>query len=140
MFSFAHDDDLVLDYLAKFVEGGTQNKIEQEQFIRIKKYDISKDYTFLEKLGEGAFGEVYKCENRRTGEARAVKILKRNIFTNPRVKEQFLQEFNILKKTSHPNIIRIYEIYQFSNYMYIISELCSGGSLGDFLRHVPKPS
>jgi serine/threonine protein kinase len=69
-----------------------------------------------------------------------VKVLKRNIFTNPRVKEQFLQEFQVLRRTSHPNILRVFEVYHFGGFMYIVSELCQGGTLADLLRRLPRPS
>jgi calcium-dependent protein kinase len=116
-----------------------QGRVRQEQFIRVKKSDIHRDYELHERLGAGAFGEVFRCVGRRTREERAVKVLKRNIFSNPRVKEQFLQEFTVLKRTSHPNVLRIFEIYHHDSFMYIISELCAGGTLADLLKRIPRP-
>jgi serine/threonine protein kinase len=60
--------------------------ITKEQFIRIKKSDIAKDYLLKERLGEGAFGQVFKCQSILSGAERAVKVLKRNILLDPRVK------------------------------------------------------
>jgi calcium-dependent protein kinase len=59
-------------------------------------------------MGEGSFGEVYKCIHKATNQIRAVKILKRNLLINPKIKQQFLQEFSILKKLDHPNILKIF--------------------------------
>jgi serine/threonine protein kinase len=74
-----------------------------------------------------------------TGEERAVKVLRRNIFSNPRVKEQFMQEFQVLRRASHPNILRVFEVYHFAGFMYIVTELCSGGTLSYLLRRM-RPS
>ncbi len=64
------------------------------------------------------------CHNKINGEARAVKILKKSILIDPKVKEQFSQEFSILKKLDHPNIVRIYEIYQGQQSLSLVFEVC----------------
>jgi calcium-dependent protein kinase len=39
----------------------------------------------------------------------------------------------MLKRLDHPNIIKIYEIYEDEKRFYLITELCSGGELYDEL-------
>ena len=85
-------------------------------------------------MGEGSFGRVLLCRNKINGEARAVKILKKSILIDPKVKEQFSQEFNILKKLDHPNIVRIYEIYQSQQSLSLVFEVCQGNSLATLLK------
>jgi serine/threonine protein kinase len=71
---------------------------------------------------------VYKVENKRTGEVRAAKIMKRaNISQEAHLK--LMNEIDILRKVDHPNIIKIYEAYIFENVYCIITEYCEGGSL-----------
>ena len=43
--------------------------------------------------------------------------------------QKFRNEINILSKVDHPNIIRLYEIFEDSRYISIIMELCEGGDL-----------
>ena len=43
----------------------------------------------------------------------------------------FKYEINILKKLDHPNIIKLYEIFEDSNRYYLVTELCKGGELFD---------
>ena len=38
-------------------------------------------------------------------------------------------EIDILKISQHPNIIKLYDIYENENYIYIIMEYCGGGDL-----------
>ena len=44
-------------------------------------------------------------------------------------------EINILKKLSHPNIVRIYEFYESCNCYYLINEFCSGGELFNYINN-----
>lgn len=40
-----------------------------------KKYE----YSLSNRLGQGAFAEVYKGQNKKTGETVAIKVIKRSI-------------------------------------------------------------
>jgi calcium-dependent protein kinase len=40
-----------------------------------------------------------------------------------------LNELEILQATDHPNIIQLYETYEDSLYLHLVTELCTGGSL-----------
>lgn len=41
------------------------------------------------------------------------------------------QEFEVLKETDHPNIMRIFEIIEDQGHYYVVSELMQGGELYD---------
>lgn len=45
--------------------------------------------------------------------------------------EHFQYEINILKKLDHPNILKLYEVFQDEKRYYIVTELCKGGELFD---------
>ena len=38
-------------------------------------------------------------------------------------------EIDILKMCQHPNIVKLYDIFDNSEYIYIVMEYCSGGDL-----------
>ena len=42
-----------------------------------------------------------------------------------------MHEIDILKQMDHPNIVRLFEVYQDHKRYFIITELCSGGELFD---------
>lgn len=46
-------------------------------------------------------------------------------------KMRFFYEMEIMKKLDHPNILRIFEVYQDQKRYYLITELCTGGELFD---------
>lgn len=45
--------------------------------------------------------------------------------------DKFTLEINIMTQMDHPNIIKLYEVYEDNRYIYLIMEECSGGELFD---------
>ena len=88
------------------------------------KYEISDNEK--DKLGEGTFGTVIKAKHKLTGELVAIKILRKN---NLIFNEDLKKEAIILRGLDHPNIIKIFELYDTETDFYIVQELCSGGDL-----------
>ena len=89
-------------------------------------FDIYKE---LEELGEGAYGVVKKvCLKENPDTVRAMKIIsKENVVEGQ--SQKLFDEIQILKKLEHPNIMKIYEYYDDSKNIYIVSELCDQGDL-----------
>jgi calcium-dependent protein kinase len=67
-------------------------------------------------------------KNKVTGETRACKQLAKGRIANM---EKFKLEINIMKQADHPNIIKLYEVYEDNRYIYLIMEECTGGELFD---------
>ena len=88
--------------------------------------EISEDYEFCEKIGEGAFGKVYRVVHKASGIPRAVKVLYKKDLTG---KKQLLVETESLKKLDHPNIIRLYECYESKSKLFLVQELLKGEEL-----------
>mmetsp|Transcript_81234 Transcript_81234/g.252122 ORF Transcript_81234/g.252122 Transcript_81234/m.252122 type:complete len:517 (-) Transcript_81234:119-1669(-) len=81
-----------------------------------------------EKIGEGTFGCVRKCTRRSTKAIYAVKAVSK---VNVRDADQFRQEVANMKLMDHPNIIRLYEVFEDDQKVYLVMELCTGGELFD---------
>lgn len=83
-------------------------------------------------LGKGGFGEVKKVIHKLTNNARAMKIIKRD-----NVDESFMaalnSEIKILQMLDHPNIVKLYEVYQDPKNIYMITEYLEGGELFDMI-------
>ena len=58
-----------------------------------------------------------------------VKIIKKKNFSD----EYYLSETKILNKLNHERIIKLYDVVDTQNYLFIFTELCSGGSLKDYI-------
>jgi calcium-dependent protein kinase len=97
-------------------------KLSKDQMIKISTEAITNHYVILSDLGNGSYGMVKKVKHKKSNEERAMKIVKKK-------SESSINEIEILKKISHPNIISIYEIFEDSKNYYIMSELLEGGEL-----------
>lgn len=101
--------------------------------------DINKYYEFKQVLGSGNFG-IVKLGISKLGNKQKVAI---KSVLKERVKEdlQNLQrELMILKSVDHPNIIKLYEVFEDEKYIHIVMEYCSGGELFDRLEKKGKYS
>lgn len=116
--------------------------ITQEKLIWENRGFEKNKYKRGKLLGKGAFGNVYESKNPIFDNKIAMKIIDKNkIYINDinneiqnEEKEDMKSEINILKKLSHPNIVRIFEFYETDNYFYIITEFCKEGELSNYLN------
>lgn len=59
-----------------------------------------------------------------------MKIIKKS-FLKGKEETRFLTEIEILKTMDHPNIVRLFEVYQDPKRYFIVTEQCTGGELFD---------
>jgi serine/threonine protein kinase len=90
-------------------------------------------YQILNDLGEGTFGSVKLGKHSTKGSYVAIKILEKS-----RIKEQadidrVVREIKILKEIDHPNFVKLYEIIENQERIYLIMEYASGGELFDYI-------
>src|SRR5262245_7475692 len=63
-------------------------------------------YVLIERLGEGGMGQVFKARNWKLGQTVALKLIRKDLLTNPTVVGRFRREIEATAHLSHPNIIR----------------------------------
>ncbi|XP_071870725.1 tyrosine kinase receptor Cad96Ca [Bombus fervidus] len=89
-------------------------------------------------LGEGCFGQVWKCEaldidGKSGATIVAVKTLKENATERERL--DLAQELRVMKNLDpHPNVVRLLGCCTEREPMFVILEYVSGGKLQSFLR------
>ena len=64
--------------------------------------------------------------------------MQKNVQKKIKSKTQFKTEINLLRATDHPNIIKLYDIYEDTDYIYLIMEECNGGEFFDRLAKRAK--
>ena len=90
-------------------------------------------YDIKQKLGKGKFGLVKLGINKETNDKVAVKIMNKNNMDSSDL-ELVRTEIEILKICQHPYIIKLYDIFENVDYIYIIMEYCPGGDLFSYLQ------
>ncbi|CAD8179385.1 unnamed protein product [Paramecium pentaurelia] len=109
---------------------GTQTRIKlgQDIFIHLKEGSINSHYRFDKVLGQGGFGKVWKVTHKITNLVRAIKQIKKSSILKEE-KQRMFSEMNILKNLDHPNILKLFELYQDTNNYFLVTEYLSGGEL-----------
>jgi calcium-dependent protein kinase len=105
--------------------------ITPASFIKYRKGGIDPSiYTQISKVGNGSFSEVIKVLHIPTNQLRAAKVIHKAGLTKYHLREdKVLNEVMALTSLDHPNILRIYEIFEDDLRYYIITEICNGGEL-----------
>jgi serine/threonine protein kinase len=89
-------------------------------------------------LGQGSYANVYKGRIIETNEHVAVKVIDKRLFANSYNVKNIQSEIEIMKKVDHPNIVKLFDVYQTTNNMYIITELCEDGDFYSLLQKRKK--
>jgi calcium-dependent protein kinase len=108
-------------------------KIDAKNFIKKSNNNFYNVYEKIQLLGEGAFGSVYKVRRKHMGTREIIRALKEiskdSLNESSESEEELKNEIEVLKKIDHPNIMKIFEFFEDSKYIYIISELCGEGDV-----------
>ena len=91
-------------------------------------------YEIKEVIGKGKFGVVNLGIHRKTGQQVAIKILNKENIKSIEDKELVHIEIGILKLCHHPNIVRLLDHLENTDYIYIVTEYIEGGTLGQYFK------
>ncbi|KAH9945731.1 kinase-like domain-containing protein [Amylocystis lapponica] len=95
-------------------------------------------------IGKGSSGRVRIARHSKTGEYAAVKIVSKNALNSQlslhsigdeaeRILHSIEREIVIMKLIEHPNIMRLYDVWETSTELYLILEYLEGGELFEYL-------
>ena len=116
---------------------------------------VVRNYKLTSVIGKGGYGVVYKATNLNYNIDFAVKVIfpnKAHRFSNASTMDNTQNEFihkqklemklnrtfdaevRALLKLDHPHVIRLYDFFRENDYMFLVLEYCSGGSLEDRIK------
>ena len=111
-----------------------ERKLWVDTMRRVLYYsDIYDIYSIGEVLGNGKYGEVRKCINKETGKIVAIKILNKQKM-RIRNYDMVRNEIEALKLCQHKNIVRLYDVLENVNYIFLVMEYLTGGTLRDYMK------
>lgn len=94
-------------------------------------------------LGRGATGRVLLATNQNTGQKAAVKVVSKSELQDDELNRKsgdegglpygIEREIIIMKLLNHPNVLRLYDVWETSKALYLVLEYVEGGELFDLL-------
>ncbi|KAJ4710210.1 Protein kinase PCTAIRE [Melia azedarach] len=79
------------------------------------------NYRKIRKIGEGGYGEVYKCRNLITGRLVAIKMI--TILNEIEgVPSYILREVSLLKELQHENVVGFLDVFSIENLVFLVFE------------------
>ena len=78
-------------------------------------------YIRLDKVGEGTYGVVYKCQHKETNELVALKKVRLEN-EDEGIPSTSIREISILKQLKHPNIVRLIDLIHGEKKLYLVFE------------------
>jgi serine/threonine protein kinase len=105
--------------------GSTTNYLPRHD--RIGKFEL------LERLGQGAFGTVYKARDPALDRVVALKVPRAGQLAEGQEFDRFLREARSAAQLRHPSIVPVHDVGQHDGLPYLVSDFVDGVTLADEL-------
>ena len=97
-----------------------------------------KCYEIIEEINKGCSSVVFKVQQIYSKKIFAAKVISTEIMQMKNQTSDVENEIKILRSLNHPNIIKIYDIFQMKNdkndeFKVIIEEYCSNGNMFEYI-------
>jgi eukaryotic-like serine/threonine-protein kinase len=110
-------------------------------FLNHKALNGAKKRRLVAKLYAGDLSSVYLAESEDGAERVALKVLRHVPDAGGgRLFDRFLQEYEVIARVRHPNVVRIFDLGIADDHAYIAMEYLGAGSLGDRLVDALAPA
>ncbi|XP_074039380.1 uncharacterized protein [Leptinotarsa decemlineata] len=101
--------------------------------IRVGFYDIERT------IGKGNFAVVKLAKHRITKTEVAIKIIDKSQLDASNLQKVY-REVDIMKRLDHPHIIKLYQVMETKNMIYLVSEYASQGEIFDYIAKYGRMS
>ena len=117
-----------------YFKAESQQKAWIDTLKHVVGYSNLYDYDTLEdNLGKGQFGLVKLATHIKTGKKVAIKTVHKKDMKPIEVYQQRM-EIDVLKMSQHPNIVSLIDLFENSDYYYIVLEYMQGKDLFDYIQ------
>src|SRR5664280_2317464 len=106
---------------------------------------IAGRFRIIRYIAEGGMGTVYEAEDVRLNERVALKTIRPDIASDPKVVERFKREILLSKKVTHPNVCRIHDLgvdrsETGTEFLFLTMQFLSGETLASRIKRGPIPT
>jgi serine/threonine protein kinase len=92
------------------------------------------EYKVVKELGRGAMGVVYLAIHPSLGREMAIKVMARELASDPEFLERFRREGEMAAKLRHPHIVQVFDFAQRDGLFFIAMEYLGASTLKDLLQ------
>uniref|UniRef100_A0A3P9HXM4 non-specific serine/threonine protein kinase n=1 Tax=Oryzias latipes TaxID=8090 RepID=A0A3P9HXM4_ORYLA len=93
-------------------------------------------WEIIGELGDGAFGKVFKAQNKQNGTLAAAKVIDTK---SEDELEDYMVEIDILASCDHPHIVKLLDAFYFEAKLWILIEFCAGGAVDAIMLELERP-
>ncbi|QDU31381.1 Serine/threonine-protein kinase PknB [Anatilimnocola aggregata] len=90
-------------------------------------------FQLIERVGQGAFGTVYRAYDKELDRTVAVKVPRSGRLATPEDEDRFVREARSAAKLRHPGIVAVYSVERSDRFPYLVTEFVQGVTLADAL-------
>ncbi|XP_069575206.1 STE20-like serine/threonine-protein kinase [Brachyistius frenatus] len=119
----------------KIFKLGAEKKKKQYEHVR-RDENPEEVWDIIGELGDGAFGKVFKAQNKHTGILAAAKVI--DTKTEEEL-EDYMVEIDILASCDHQNIVKLLDAFYFESKLWILIEFCAGGAVDAVMLELERP-
>jgi len=91
-------------------------------------------YQLLERLGAGGAGQVFKARHQKMYRLVALKVLHKDLLTDPESVGRFGREIQILSRLDHPNVVHAYDAGPLGATYFLAMEYVEGTDLARLVK------
>ncbi|XP_059687355.1 serine/threonine-protein kinase 10-like [Gavia stellata] len=116
--------------------GFSEKKKPPRRYEHVRRdVDPEEAWLVLGELGDGAFGKVFKAQNKVTGALAAAKVIDT---PSEEELEDYVVEIEILACCDHPNITKLLDALYWDGRLWILVEFCPGGAVDAAILELEK--
>uniref|UniRef100_A0A8C4HLH3 non-specific serine/threonine protein kinase n=1 Tax=Dicentrarchus labrax TaxID=13489 RepID=A0A8C4HLH3_DICLA len=119
----------------KIFKLGAEKKKKQYEHVR-RDENPEEVWDIIGELGDGAFGKVFKAQNKQTGILAAAKVI--DTKTEEEL-EDYMVEIDILASCDHQNIVKLLDAFYYESKLWILIEFCAGGAVDAVMLELERP-
>uniref|UniRef100_A0A8C8A101 non-specific serine/threonine protein kinase n=1 Tax=Oryzias sinensis TaxID=183150 RepID=A0A8C8A101_9TELE len=119
----------------KIFKLGAEKKKKQYEHVR-RDENPEEVWEIIGELGDGAFGKVFKAQNKQTGVLAAAKVI--DTKTEEEL-EDYMVEIDILASCDHQNIVKLLDAFYYEGKLWILIEFCAGGAVDAVMLELERP-
>ena len=97
---------------------------------------VADRFVIERRIGVGGMGAVYLARDEKLGEPVALKVIRSTQTVDPQALDRFKREVTAARRITHPNVVRLHDLGEWEQILFISMEYVEGESLRAVMKRV----